>query len=75
MRKHIKSCIASTFLTPDNSDLNLKIDKETGLKAEPLSYEGFAMVWAGARGTYGVTKGKVAFEVKVCNLLIKLYLT
>lgn len=47
-----------------NSDLNLKIDR-TGFKAEPLSFEGFAMVWAGARGTYGITKGKVAFECKL----------
>ena len=54
----------------DNSDLNLKIDYTTGLKAEPLSYEGFGMVWAGARGTYGVAKGKVAFEVKVGSLFI-----
>ena len=55
----------SVISISDNSDLNLKIEKD-GMKAEPLNYEGFAMMWAGARGTYGVNKGKVAFEVKVC---------
>jgi hypothetical protein len=48
----------------DNSDLNLKIDG-SGVKAHPLTVEGFAFMWSGARATYGVGYGKVAFEVKV----------
>ena len=62
-----KACflMRQLLLFSDNSDLTLKIDK-AGMKAEPLNYEGFAMMWSGARGTYGVNKGKVAFEVKVC---------
>lgn len=50
----------------DNSDLNLRI-MEGGLKANPLTVEGFAMMWAGVRATNGVTSGKVAFEVKVSS--------
>ena len=63
----------------DNCDLNLRIG-EDGLKAHPLTVEGFAMMWAGARSTYGVDKGKVAFEVKVstschfsCHVLMTFY--
>jgi len=50
-----------------NSDLNLRID-QGGLKASPITVEGFAYMWAGARSNYGVKKGKVAFEVKVSNI-------
>lgn len=46
-----------------NSDLNLKIDENKGT---PMCHDGFAMMWAGARATYGVKRGSVAFEVKVC---------
>ncbi|KAJ8308856.1 hypothetical protein KUTeg_013730 [Tegillarca granosa] len=45
-----------------NSDLNLKID---GNKGTPMYHDGFAMMWAGARATYGVKRGSVAFEVKL----------
>ncbi|KAL5008098.1 hypothetical protein ScPMuIL_013679 [Solemya velum] len=51
-----------------NSDLNLRI-MEGGLKANPLTVEGFAMMWGGVRATYGVTSGKVAFEVKLLENL------
>ncbi|XP_064600280.1 heterogeneous nuclear ribonucleoprotein U-like protein 1 isoform X2 [Liolophura sinensis] len=49
-----------------HADLNLRID-ENGLKAHPLTAEGFAFMWAGARGMFGVTSGKVAFEVKIAE--------
>ena len=49
---------------PDNCDLNLRVQDE-GLKAHPLTVEGFAFMWAGARAMYGVKSGKVAYEVKV----------
>lgn len=48
----------------DNSDLSANID-ETGLKVSPLTNDGFAFMWHGVKATYGVKKGKVAFEVKV----------
>lgn len=51
-------------IDPYNSDLNLVIDKEC-LLAYPLSNEGFAHMWAGARATYGVQCGRAAFEVFV----------
>ncbi|CAN7995448.1 unnamed protein product, partial [Ixodes hexagonus] len=48
----------------DNSDLNLSIGKDR-FSAEPFSQLGFALMWAGARATYGVLKGKVCFETKI----------
>ena len=48
-----------------NSDLNLVINKGDFLNANPLTDGGFAYMWAGARATYGFSKGKVCFEVKV----------
>lgn len=47
-----------------SSDLNLRISDD-GFSAHPLNVEGFTMMWAGTRCNYGVTKGKVAFEVKI----------
>ncbi|XP_013416100.1 heterogeneous nuclear ribonucleoprotein U-like protein 1 isoform X1 [Lingula anatina] len=47
-----------------NSDLNLKIDKD-GFKCVPLTMEGFAFMWAGARAMWGVKEGKVCYEVKI----------
>ncbi|CAN7995447.1 unnamed protein product, partial [Ixodes hexagonus] len=47
-----------------NSDLNLSIGKDR-FSAEPFSQLGFALMWAGARATYGVLKGKVCFETKI----------
>lgn len=51
-------------LRADNSDLNLSIGKER-FSAEPFSQLGFGLMWAGARATYGVLKGKVCYETKV----------
>lgn len=47
-----------------NSDLNLVIDPSR-YSAHPLTSEGFAFMWAGARATYGIAKGKICYEVKV----------
>ena len=47
-----------------NADLNLRIG-DGGCKCNPITVEGFAFMWAGARSNYGVNKGKVAFEMKV----------
>ncbi|KAL8600488.1 hypothetical protein ACOMHN_044953 [Nucella lapillus] len=51
-----------------NCDLSLRI-QENGLKAHPQTVEGFAFMWAGARAMFGVTSGKVAFEVKLLENL------
>jgi len=48
----------------DNCDLSLTID-DTGYKATPMTFAGFAFMWTGARSTYGVKQGKVCFQVKV----------
>ncbi|XP_014661374.1 PREDICTED: heterogeneous nuclear ribonucleoprotein U-like protein 1 isoform X2 [Priapulus caudatus] len=51
-----------------NSDLNLKINKGR-YTAETLTLGGFGLMWGGARGTFGVRKGMVAFEVKITEHL------
>lgn len=50
----------------DDSDLNLNINKENFLKAVPVYEHGFMYMWAGARGTYGFSAGKIYYDVKVC---------
>jgi len=44
--------------------MSLTID-EDGFKATPMTFAGFAFMWTGVRSTYGVTQGKVCFQVKV----------
>ncbi|KAH9507215.1 Heteroproteinous nuclear ribonucleoprotein U-like protein 1 [Bulinus truncatus] len=51
-----------------DADLSLRFD-ENGLKAHPLTVDGFAYMWSGVRAMYGVQKGKVAYEVKVLENL------
>ncbi|XP_076036256.1 uncharacterized protein LOC143022126 isoform X1 [Oratosquilla oratoria] len=52
-----------------NSDMSLIISKEDRLSAYPLTGQGFGYVWHGVRATYGFTKGKVFYEVKVMEHL------
>ncbi|XP_076359616.1 uncharacterized protein LOC143252002 isoform X7 [Tachypleus tridentatus] len=47
-----------------NSDLTLVFDKSR-YSAIPFTEEGFAFMWSGVRATYGITFGKICFEVKV----------
>lgn len=51
----------------DDSDIHLKIDQSDFLRAKPISDAGLNLVWAGVRGTYGVTQGKIAYEVHLSN--------
>lgn len=50
-----------------DSDLNLEIEPITFASAKPISDGALALLWAGARANFGVTKGKVAFEVILSN--------
>lgn len=53
-----------SFLLADNSDLHFLIQPD-GLGGSGISTEGFANLWASARGTCGVKGGKYMFEMKV----------
>ena len=59
-------CISDP-LSIDNSDLNLSIDKTDFCSVQAMSHKGFGLCWAGARGTYGATRGKIVYEVSITS--------
>merc|ERR1711997_1210051 len=52
-----------------NSDLSMRIDKNTMMIGEPFHKDGWGYVWSGAKATHGFNSGSVCYEVKLLDEL------
>uniref|UniRef100_A0A8B9IB69 Uncharacterized protein n=1 Tax=Anser brachyrhynchus TaxID=132585 RepID=A0A8B9IB69_9AVES len=59
---------SAVILDTYTSDLHFRATKDR-YGGQPLFFEKFPALWAGARSTHGVTKGRVCFEAKVTQHL------
>ena len=43
----------------------MQISTDDFCSAQAISHDGFGLMWAGARATFGATRGKTCFEVRI----------